>query len=97
MSTCKKCGLSIGWKRLKSGKWCPTNVDGTDHWDVCSRERRKDEVPYVSEGAITQPDEWVTHLYRGDIPVWELEGEFRDFSEIEKVELDHCYSINHEI
>lgn len=36
-SVCEKCGEPIAFKRLDSGKWCPTNVDGSDHWDICKR------------------------------------------------------------
>lgn len=38
-SKCKKCGLPLAWKTLPSGKWCPTNPDGSDHWDLCSATR----------------------------------------------------------
>jgi hypothetical protein len=42
---------------------------------------------------ITYSDDSITCFYHGDIPVWELEGKYRNFTEIEKVELDHCYSV----
>ena len=32
---CRKCGLELGFRKLPSGKWCPTNPDGSDHWDLC--------------------------------------------------------------
>ncbi len=32
---CSKCGLPLGFKQLESGKWRPTNADGTDHYDIC--------------------------------------------------------------
>jgi len=32
---CRKCGLEIKFKKLDNGKWCPTNPDGSDHWDKC--------------------------------------------------------------
>ena len=38
-SKCKKCGLPLAWKTLENGKWCPTNPDGSDHWDLCSATR----------------------------------------------------------
>jgi hypothetical protein len=34
-SRCRKCGLPIAFKMLESGKLCPTNPDGGDHWDLC--------------------------------------------------------------
>lgn len=33
--TCYKCGLPLAFKKLPSGKWYPTNPDGSDHWDLC--------------------------------------------------------------
>lgn len=41
MKTCAKCGGPISFKRLKSGKWCPTSVDGGDHWDECREWQAK--------------------------------------------------------
>lgn len=38
-SECYKCGLKITFKKLSNGKLCPTNVDGSDHWDICSKTR----------------------------------------------------------
>ena len=35
MAICRKCKQPIKFKKLKSGKWCPTNLDGSDHWDDC--------------------------------------------------------------
>ena len=103
MSKCKKCGLSIGWKRLSNGKCSPTNSNGSDHWDTCKAElfrlsgktaqQIREEDARNHPPVKTYPDESITHLYNADIPVWELEGEFRDFTEIEKVELTDCYSI----
>ena len=45
---CGDCGLELGFKKLTSGKgkgkWCPTNPDGSDHWDTCREEQLKDPV-----------------------------------------------------
>ena len=41
MPVCKKCNLPISFKKIASGKWCPTNPDGSDHWDLCSETRFK--------------------------------------------------------
>ena len=38
--TCKQCFGLIAFKQLASGKWCPVETDGTDHWDKC-RERQE--------------------------------------------------------
>ena len=44
---CKKCGLPIAFKKV-GDKWHPTNVDGSDHWDLCNATRR--------EGKTFNPD-----------------------------------------
>lgn len=36
MTCCKRCGREIGFRKLPSGKWMPTEIDGSDHWDACS-------------------------------------------------------------
>lgn len=33
---CCACRNPIAFKLMDSGKWCPTNPDGSDHWDDCS-------------------------------------------------------------
>src|ERR1700722_18435539 len=32
---CRKCQQPITFKKLASGKFCPVNLDLTDHWDTC--------------------------------------------------------------
>lgn len=39
MATCRECGQPIAWKALPSGKYCPTELDGSDHFDKCSKVR----------------------------------------------------------
>jgi hypothetical protein len=36
---CRECGQPIMFKRLPNGKLCPTALDGSDHFDTCSRLR----------------------------------------------------------
>lgn len=36
MSTCKKCGGRVIWIGKKGRLTCE-NLDGTDHWDLCSK------------------------------------------------------------
>ncbi len=38
---CQKCGGPLGFRLLKSGKWCPCNPDGSDRWDDCSEAQSK--------------------------------------------------------
>lgn len=55
---CKKCGLLLGFKQLPTGKWCPTNPDGTDHWDLC-RETWLKNMSAAERKRITDRDrEW---------------------------------------
>lgn len=54
MAECRKCGLPIGWRKLPNGKWCPQNLDGSDHWDICRETTRgsiKDAVLRESKNA----------------------------------------------
>lgn len=36
---CKQCGGTITFRKLPNGKWCPTEPNGSDHFDVCSQRR----------------------------------------------------------
>ena len=66
--------------------WLRLNPCGSHHQaDLFMRRDYREK-----RSGFTYPEESITHLYCGDIPVWDLEGEFRDFTEIEKVELKDC-------
>jgi hypothetical protein len=39
--TCKQCYGLIAFRQLASGKWCPCELDGKDHWDICSERQIK--------------------------------------------------------
>ena len=44
MSQCQKCGQPLKFVKRLFGdvlKWCPVNLDGSDHWDDCKRATRK--------------------------------------------------------
>ncbi len=56
------------WRRLPSGKFCPENLDGSDHWDVCRETTRRGEPVYVSPGIVT-PGIGAA-LYTGKRPPW---------------------------
>lgn len=53
---CKKCGEPIAFVKLASGKLCPTNVDGSEHFDVCREVRNKKlgttQINEMSSGVI---------------------------------------------
>lgn len=40
-TACNKCNRQIKFKRLSNGKYCPVNIDGSDHWDVCNAAKSK--------------------------------------------------------
>lgn len=42
MPNCNKCGLPIIFEKMASGKFCPKNKNGSDHWDDCRTEILKD-------------------------------------------------------
>ena len=43
MKPCKSCGAMVRW--TKEGKrWYCYNPDGSDHWDLCSKNRWKQVV-----------------------------------------------------
>lgn len=35
MAECKKCGCEVKW--VKRDRWYCENLDGSDHWDLCSK------------------------------------------------------------
>ena len=51
---CMKCGSPIAFKKLPSGKFCPTNIDGTDHWDLCSELKFKANPNRPTEAFIAR-------------------------------------------
>jgi uncharacterized protein YifE (UPF0438 family) len=83
---CAKCGLPLGFKRLKSGKWCPTNPDGSDHWDLCRETALAAMTPeerawkVYKDAQAARPVVTGKHIktYKGDVPPWdESLGEFQ--------------------
>lgn len=95
---CQKCGRPIAFKRLASGKWCPTNVDGSDHWDTCRGIVRTPEwcAARIAQEHREFPSGWrgtASHVWSGDIPPWdESLGDFRDFTDAEKAAGEVCVS-----
>lgn len=84
MSECRKCGNPIAFKRLASGKLCPTNPDGSDHWDLCKGIDRTFESAVscaVREGFPHTHKQGQRSVYTGDIPPWdEALGDYREFT-----------------
>ncbi len=39
MPNCNLCGYPIAFARLANGKLCPTEPDGSSHFDKCSQRR----------------------------------------------------------
>jgi hypothetical protein len=43
-SLCNKCHQPISFKKLASGKFIPTEPDGSEHWDHCKAAIRGQET-----------------------------------------------------
>ena len=93
---CEKCGLPLGFKQLASGKWCPTNPDGSDHWDLCrltwlanmtpgQRARIAEKDRLEGLGKRQKGLSTLGYFYCGDVPPWdESLAPFRKFTAEEK-------------
>lgn len=70
---CRKCGLPVAFKKLASGKFCPTNVDGSDHFDICRLTQFKNSKRDVCVGMTTTMTVPIAKLefYAGDVPPWD--------------------------
>lgn len=83
---CYKCKELVQWRKLPSGKVCPENLDGSDHWDICREKRLQHDPAFRAkiatldkerEKPITTYSKY-DKLYEGTIPPWdESLGEFR--------------------
>ena len=73
---CEKCGSPLAFYKLDSGKWCPCNIDGSDHWDDCSENQAKGTYGIKREiiterfMGITYPKNKKAKLYTGTEPPW---------------------------
>ncbi len=72
---CKKCGLEVRWRRLPSGKFCPENLDGSDHWDICSETAWRNASESARAARLSKHPPFTTRgvgtmLYRGQRPPW---------------------------
>ena len=38
---CEKCDRKLAFRKTASGKWCPCEPDGSDHWDICRETQVK--------------------------------------------------------
>ena len=96
VKTCYKCGLPIAFKLTPKGRWCPTNLDGSDHWDLCRQTWLANMSPaeraYYAERdriaglpAPSATPTTATHVWTGEVPPWDNSlGSFRDFTGLEK-------------
>jgi len=85
MSRCRVCNGEIRFER-RGEKWWPLNPDGVVHWQTCRRIARGVKVlkPRCTPCALT-------HFWIGAETPWdESLGEYRDFTDIEKVERAVC-------
>lgn len=93
MSSCRKCGGALKWKRLGNGKWSPMNPDGSDHWDLCKSVVRKNGGAVVEFHSRTRGDvsKYGDYVWCGDMPPWHTSlGDFRNFTAAEKAAQEVC-------
>ncbi len=101
---CEKCERPLAFRLLPSGKWCPCDPDGSDHWDGCKEVQRKEMGILNADGTVNwdalkrydpprtvKPKRGITHFYCGAVPPWdESLGNFRDFTTAEKAGGEVC-------
>jgi hypothetical protein len=69
---CNKCWLPIRFKKLPNGKYCPTNPDGSDHWDKCSAAQfKRSGRPNVVEGPTVKAKHPMLAACDCPTPPWE--------------------------
>ena len=105
-SICEKCGRPLAFKQLESGKWCPCDPDGSDHWDGCKAIQRRRMGILNADGTVN----WkklhrkdpplltkgrdVRWVWAGAVPPWdESLGEFRKFTMDEMLESAVCQPV----
>jgi hypothetical protein len=81
---CNVCHGPISFRQRANGKWEPCELDGSDHWDICSR-RKWEQSGRSKAGkppSFTLPNADITHVWNNpDIPPWDDSlGTFRNFT-----------------
>lgn len=60
MPNCKLCGYPIAFSKLSNGRLCPTEPDGTPHFDKCAQRQavivRREGKHFTRTGAATTTD-----------------------------------------
>ena len=90
MAICTKCGSPLKFRQMASGRWCPRNPDGTDHWDLCKALQSKaGGRPKVVFHARTGGNGFV---WCGDMPPWHTSlGDFREYTDAEMQAQEVCF------
>jgi hypothetical protein len=105
---CTKCSGPISFRKNAKGKWVPCELDGSDHWDICTERRRKEWGLVNADGTlnmealrklkppiVTEPAPQFSHVCSGSVPPWdESLGDFRDFTPEEKADGEVCRPID---
>lgn len=75
---CGKCGGPMAYRKLPSGKWCPCNPDGSDHWDDCREAQTKgtygikrDFLVHIAGAVTIGKGKLKGNKYEGDKTPWE--------------------------
>ena len=77
---CRKCKQGIAFAVLPSGRYCPVNPDGTEHWDACRQAQRAGKPPAAKPPLITESRHKVFYPETAEIPPWdESLGVYRCF------------------
>jgi len=81
-AVCGKCNGPLAYYKLPSGKWCPCNLDGSDHWDDCKEAISKGtygiQKTFINfERGKPQNPAKLKVFYSGRIPPWD--GRLREF------------------
>lgn len=76
-SFCEKCDRPLAFRKLPTGKWCPCEPDGSDHFDICRETQVKLGRCKSQKTHDFDPDVHTTYpnhkepLYSGEAPPWE--------------------------
>jgi hypothetical protein len=70
MAICKDCGGNISWKQLPNSAWCPTELDGSNHFDLCSA-RKSRAIINDTENVYVERYDAQGRLEGGYVSKWE--------------------------
>lgn len=54
MTECKFCGEQIDFERAESGKWTPTNKDGSSHFGTCPNYKKGNHTYFRGDEEVKE-------------------------------------------